>query len=137
MAELLTPLPTLIGLPQTRLPSCPAWDRLSPHWPVPEDRDTPGQWDAKVQLFHYLAQAWEVISDDSYRALTDERLYRNDTSEPQQSKGLRWEHLAQALPKLGPSLRALRDRTPTSQDIYGRPAVVKPNSLVRLQNTAF
>jgi site-specific recombinase XerD len=179
MGELLTPLSTLIALPQTQLPRCTAWDRLSPHWPAPEDKDTPGQWDAKVRLFRYLAQAWGAISDDSYRALcgdlrlffdwcrtrelsalpahpdtlaafvndqaeikarstvqrylasiakahkqggapnpvnhetvtlTYERLYRDDTQEPAQSAGLCWEYLAQALPKLGPSLRALRDR---------------------------
>jgi site-specific recombinase XerD len=178
MGELLTPLPTLIALPQTQLPRCTAWDRLSPHWPAPEDRDTPGQWDAKVRLFRYLAQAWGAISDDSYRALcgdlqlfldwcrerdlpalpashqtvgaflTDQaeikakstvrrylasiakahqqggvanpvaheevtlafaRLYRDDTSEPNQSAGLRWDQLKIGLAQLGEGARAVRD----------------------------
>lgn len=43
MAELLTPLPTLISIPQARLPSCFAWERLSLHWPAPEDRELPDQ----------------------------------------------------------------------------------------------
>ncbi|MET0026457.1 MAG: tyrosine-type recombinase/integrase [Candidatus Thiodiazotropha sp.] len=179
MNELLAPVSALIELPQDRMPDCPAWERLSPHWPAPSDREIPGQWAAKVRLFRYLAQAWGAISDHSYRALcgdlrlffdwcraralptlpahpdtvtafvidqaelkarstvqrylasiatahqrggvpnpvrhetvtlTYDRLYRDDTSEPAQSAGLRWEHLAEALPKLDDSLRALRDR---------------------------
>ncbi|MET0119491.1 MAG: hypothetical protein ABW124_00480, partial [Candidatus Thiodiazotropha sp. 6PLUC9] len=76
MNELLASVATLIELPRDQLPTCPAWERLSPHWPAPEDREIPGQWAAKVQLFRYLAKAWGAISDDSYRALCgDLRLF--------------------------------------------------------------
>ncbi|MCG7928930.1 MAG: tyrosine-type recombinase/integrase [Candidatus Thiodiazotropha lotti] len=178
MTELLTPMSTLIEIPRAQLPSCPAWERLAPHWPAPEDRDVPGQWAAKVRLFQYLAKAWGAISDESYRALcgdlrlfldwcrarglptlpasprtvgaflTDqaeikarstvrrylasiarahkvagldspvahedvtlvyERHYRDDTSEPRQSEGLRWEILSTGLASLGEGARAVRD----------------------------
>ncbi|MEJ2693809.1 MAG: tyrosine-type recombinase/integrase [Candidatus Thiodiazotropha sp.] len=178
LGELLAPLPTLIAIPQARLPRCPAWERLSPHWPAPEDRELPEQWDSKVRLFQYLAKAWGAISDESYRALcgdlrlfldwcrtrdlpalpatpqtvgaflTDqaeikakstvrrylasiarahkiagldspvahedvtlvyERHYRDDSSEPRQSEGLRWETLSDGLANLGEGARAVRD----------------------------
>lgn len=175
---LLPPIHQLVDLPLAQMPTASAWERLSPHWPVPEDRDLPSQWDAKVRLFQYLAKAWGAISDDSYRALCGdlrlfwdwcrsrglptlpatpqtvaaflvdqaeikakstvrrylasiakahttaglispvahedvtlayERLYRNDTSEPNQSEGLRWESLQVALDQLGQGPRAVRD----------------------------
>ncbi|MEW7972772.1 MAG: tyrosine-type recombinase/integrase [Candidatus Thiodiazotropha endolucinida] len=175
---LLTPIHQLIEIPLSRLPIASAWERLSPHWPVPEDQALPGQWVAKVRLFQYLAKAWGAISDDSYRALcgdlrlffdwcrarelpalpaspktvaaflvdqaeikskasvrrylasiakahqqagvvnpvtheevtlTYERLYRDDTSEPAQSAGLRWDQLKIGLQLLGEGTRAARD----------------------------
>ncbi|ODB85613.1 hypothetical protein A3194_12315 [Candidatus Thiodiazotropha endoloripes] len=175
---LLTPIHQVIGIPLTQLPTTSAWERLSPHWPTPEDHGLPGQWEAKVRLFQYLAKAWGAISDDSYRAtcsdlrlfwdwcrsrhlsvlpttpeavadflidqteikakstvrrylatiakahkiaglenpvshvdvtLAFERHYRDDTSEPEQSEGLRWDHLQVTLGILGESTRALRD----------------------------
>ncbi|MET0078828.1 MAG: tyrosine-type recombinase/integrase [Candidatus Thiodiazotropha lotti] len=165
-------------IPLAQLPTATAWARLSPHWPIPADRDLPSQWDAKVRLFQYLAKAWGAISDDSYRALCGdlrlffdwcrardlpvlpatpetisaflvdqaeikakstvrrylatiakahkiaglenpvlhedvtlsfERLYRDDTSEPDQSEGLRWEQLKVALSNLGEGPRSVRD----------------------------
>jgi hypothetical protein len=174
MTELLTPMSTLIEIPRTQLPSCPAWERLAPHWPTPQDRELPGQWVAKIRLFQYLAKAWGAISDDSYRALCGdlrlffdwcrarglptlpaspqtvsaflsdqaeikakstvrrylasitrahkvagldspvahedvslvyERHYRDDTSEPVQSEGLRWEILSEGLANLGEGKR--------------------------------
>ncbi|MCG7932944.1 MAG: tyrosine-type recombinase/integrase [Candidatus Thiodiazotropha lotti] len=165
-------------IPLAQLPTATAWARLSPHWPIPADRDLPGQWDAKVRFFQYLAKAWGAISDDSYRALCGdlrlffdwcrardlpvlpatpetisaflvdqaeikakstvrrylatiakahkiaglenpvlhedvtlsfERLYRDDTSEPDQSEGLRWEQLKVALSNLGEGPRSVRD----------------------------
>lgn len=178
MPELLTPLSTLIEIPQAQLPQHPAWERLSAHWPVPQEREQPAQWAAKVRLFRYLAKAWGAISDHSYRALCGdlrlffdwcrarelpalpaspqtvaaflvdqaeikskatvrrylasiakahqqggaanpvsheevtlayERLYREDTSEPNQSAGLRWDQLKLGLAQLGEGTRAVRD----------------------------
>ncbi len=175
---LLAPIHQLIETPLAQLPTASAWERLSPHWPAPEDRALPGQWAAKVQLFQYLAKAWGAISDDSYRALCGdlrlffdwcrawdlpalpaspntvatflvaqaeikakstvqrylasiarahkvaelenpvahedvtlvyERCYRDDTSEPRQSEGLRWEILSAGLANLGEGARAVRD----------------------------
>ncbi|MCU7829581.1 MAG: tyrosine-type recombinase/integrase [Candidatus Thiodiazotropha sp. (ex Myrtea sp. 'scaly one' KF741663)] len=176
--SVLTPIHQLVDIPLAQLPTATAWDRLSPYWPVPEDRELPGQWEGKVRLFQYLAKACGAISDDSYRALcgdlrlffgwcrarglptlpakpqtvadflvdqaeikskstvrrylasiakahkitelfnpvshqdvtlTYERLYRDDTSEPDQSEGLRWERLQVALSHLGEGPRMVRD----------------------------
>ncbi|MCG7904714.1 MAG: tyrosine-type recombinase/integrase [Candidatus Thiodiazotropha weberae] len=178
MPEILTPLSTVIELPPAQLPDCAAWDRLSAHWPVPEDRDFPEQWAAKVRLFRHLAQAWGAISEHSYRALCGDlrlffdwcrardlsvlpsspqtiaaflvdqaeikskatvrrylasiakahqlggvpnpvthdavtlafaRRYLDDTSEPAQSLGLRWDRLQIGLQQLGTGRRAARD----------------------------
>jgi integrase len=178
MPELLAPIYQLVDIPLAQLPTATAWQRLSPHWPAPEDRELPGQWDAKVRLFQYLAKAWGAISDESYRALCGdlrlfldwcrarglpalpaspqtvgaflvdqseikakstvqrylasiarahkvaglgspvahedvtlvyERQYRDDTSEPRQSEGLRWETLSGGLANLGEDARAVRD----------------------------
>ncbi|MET0076399.1 MAG: tyrosine-type recombinase/integrase [Candidatus Thiodiazotropha lotti] len=178
MTTILVPLHKVLDIPLAQLPNAPAWERLSPHWPVPEDRNLPGQWEAKVRLFQYLAKAWGAISDDSYRALcgdlrlffnwcrarevsalpaspatvaaflidqaeikskatvrrylasiakahqqggaanpvrheevtlTYERLYRDDTSEPDQSAGLRWDQLRLGLGQLGEGTRVVRD----------------------------
>ncbi|MEW8492465.1 MAG: tyrosine-type recombinase/integrase [Candidatus Thiodiazotropha taylori] len=175
---LLTPIHQVINQPLAQLPSTSAWDRLSIHWPSPEDRDLPGQWNAKVSLFQYLAKAWQAIPDNSYRALCADlrlffdwcrtrtlpvlpaspqtvaaflvdqaeikskatvrrylasiakahqrggvtspvsheevtlafaKLYREDTSEPTQSAGLRWDLLHIGLKQLGTGTRAARD----------------------------
>ncbi|MEW8139491.1 MAG: hypothetical protein AB2761_20705 [Candidatus Thiodiazotropha endolucinida] len=73
---LLTPIHQVIDLPLAQLPATSAWDRLSAHWPAPEDRALPGQWDEKAKLFQYLAKAWQAIPDNSYRAIcADLRLF--------------------------------------------------------------
>lgn len=176
VTTVLTPIHQLVDLPLAQLPTTQAWNRLSPHWPTPED--TEKQWTAKVQLYRYLAKAWGAISDNSYRALCGdlhlffdwcrarelsalpaspgtvstflidqaeikakstirrylasiakahktasldnpvahedvtlvfERHYRDDTSEPDQSEGLRWAQLEIALRRLGEGPRAVRD----------------------------
>ncbi|MEW8438202.1 MAG: tyrosine-type recombinase/integrase [Candidatus Thiodiazotropha taylori] len=175
---LLDPIHQLIEVPLSQLPSVSAWERLSPHWPAPDDHAIPKQWGAKVRLFQYLAKAWGAISDNSYRSLcgelrlffdwcrsrelpmlpaapetvaafltdqaeikskatvrhylasiakahkiarldnptvhdevtlTFERLYRDDTSEPTQSAGLRWDQLKLGLEQLGEGRLASRD----------------------------
>lgn len=179
VTTVLAPIHQVLDLPLAQLPTAPAWERLSPHWPAPEDQLLPGQWAAKVCLFQYLARAWGAISDDSYRALcgdlrlffdwcrvrelpvlpassatvaaflidqaeikakstvrrylasiakahrqggvanpvthaevtlTYERHYRDDTSEPAQSEGLRWDQLKLGLRQLGEGTRAVRDQ---------------------------
>lgn len=175
---LLTPIHQVIDIPLSQLPVASAWERLAPHWPAPDDQGRPGQWEAKIRLFQYLAKAWGAISDHTYRAtcsdlqlffdwcrarnlsvlpttpetvtnflidqaeikakstvrrylatiakahkiaslenpvshvdvsLAFDRHYRDDTSEPEQSEGLRWDHLQVALGELGDGARALRD----------------------------
>ncbi|ALP54913.1 hypothetical protein Tel_16790 (plasmid) [Candidatus Tenderia electrophaga] len=178
MTELLQPIHQVVNLPPDRLPTASCWEKLSPHWPSPADRET-GQWEAKVKLFHYLAKAWGAVSDDSYRALCSDlrlffqwcrarellalparpgtivafiedqaeikakasvrrymasiskahqyagvanplrhedvvlafdRLYKSDTSEPEQAAGLRWEHIRTALLAMGDRPIDIRDR---------------------------
>ena len=67
---------------------------------------------------HYLAliaRAHKVAGLDSPVAHEDvtliyERYYRDDTSEPNQSAGLRWEQLKIGLQQLGEGTRAVRDQ---------------------------
>ncbi len=75
--QLLAPIHQLLDLSREKLPGLPAWERLSPHWPAPEDRDLPGQYEAKVKLFRRLATSWEENSENNtWRALcADLRLY--------------------------------------------------------------
>ncbi len=178
-SKLLVPIHETVEIPLCNLPLASCWESLIPYWPSTEDEQLPGQWNAKVALFRYLAKAWGAISDDSYRALctdlrfffswcrshdspmlpatpntlttyiesqakikskatvrrylssistahqsgqvinpvlhedvslTFDRLYRDDTSEPEQAHGLRWEHIEMVFKRLGNRLIDVRNR---------------------------
>jgi len=63
---------------------------------------------ASIAKAHKVAGVESPVTDEDV-TLTFERLYRDDTSEPNQSEGLRWEQLQVALIRLGEGTRAVRD----------------------------
>ncbi len=63
---------------------------------------------ASIARAHKVAGLASPVAHEDV-TLTFERLYRDDTSEPNQSEGLRWEQLQVALSQLGEGTRAARD----------------------------
>ncbi|MEW8322402.1 MAG: tyrosine-type recombinase/integrase [Candidatus Thiodiazotropha taylori] len=71
-------------------------------------KDTVRRYLASIAKAHQQGGAVNPVAHEEV-TLAFARLYRDDTSEPNQSAGLRWDHLKIGLEQLGEGARAVRD----------------------------